>query len=136
MNHSTSLIRHGYWCECWTHSPATGDAPALLASFDATSAAQAVRWMRVALRTVVSALDPQEFASAWKWLTGGYVADIEALVRTELCAIAIFHGDTHIQWTARPVLYLTLADRQARKLPPCAREFTHRATRCLVPGDV
>jgi hypothetical protein len=124
MNYRTPLIRYGYWCECWTQSPATGDAPALLASFDATSAAEAVRWIRVALRTVASALDPEEFAGAWGWLTGGYVADLECLARTERCAVAIRHADTHVQWTARPVLFLSLAHRQANNLPACAGKFT------------
>ncbi|MCQ4084425.1 hypothetical protein NGB36_28555 [Streptomyces sp. RB6PN25] len=118
------IIRCGYWCECWTQSPATGKAPVLLASFDAANAAQAVRWIRVALRTIASALDPGEFAGAWGWLTGGYVADIEALARTEPCAVAIHHGRTHVRWTARPVLFLGLADRRTGSLPACAGKFT------------
>ncbi|MCQ4083163.1 hypothetical protein NGB36_21775 [Streptomyces sp. RB6PN25] len=123
MNHLTPLIHHGYWCECWTQSPTTGDAAVLLASFDTTSAAHAVRWIRVALRTLAS-VDPDAFAGAWGWLTGGYVADIEALAGTEPCTISIRHKDTHVQWTARPVLFLGLAHRQADNLPACAGKFT------------
>jgi hypothetical protein len=118
------ILRSGYWCECWTQSPTTGNAPALLASFDATNAAHAVRWIRVALRTIASALDPEEFAGVWGWLTDGYAADIEALAHTKPCTIAINHSDTHVQWTARPVLFLALAHRQEDNLPACAGKFT------------
>ncbi|MBV9023549.1 MAG: hypothetical protein JO362_07085 [Streptomycetaceae bacterium] len=125
MNHLTPLIRHGYWCECWTQSPATGEAPVLLASFDTTSAVHAVRWIRVVLRTIASALDPEAFTAAWDWLTGGYVADIEALARrAEPCAVAIRQADTHVQWTVRPVVFLGMAHRQASNLPSCAGNFT------------
>jgi hypothetical protein len=124
MNHTTPLIHPGYWSECWTQSPTTGDAPALLASFDTTSATHAIGWIRVTLRTIASALDPEEFPGVWGWLTGGYMADIEALTHTKPRTVTINHGHTHIQWTARPVLFLTLAHRQNANLPACAGKFT------------
>ena len=49
----------GYWCECILYGP-TDHSVALVASFDATRPEQAVRWVRVALRTLVSALSPEE----------------------------------------------------------------------------
>jgi hypothetical protein len=122
------ILRCGYWCECWTQSPATGKDPVLLASFDTTSAAHAIGWIRVALRTIASALDPDTFAGAWGWLTSGYVADIEALALTEPCTVTICQADTLIEWTARPVLFLGLAHRQMSKLPACAGKFTPLTT--------
>ncbi|AEW95348.1 MULTISPECIES: hypothetical protein [Streptomycetaceae] len=116
----------GYWCECWTQSPSTGDLPVLLASFDAATATQAVRWIRVAVRTIASALTPDEFDRVWHWLAGGYLTELQELVRTNPCTFEVHHEDTHIQWTARPVLFLALAHREAAKLPPCADQFTVR----------
>jgi hypothetical protein len=127
MNNPPILCR-GYWCECWTQSPATGKAPVLLALFDTTSAAHAIGWIRVALRTIASALDPETFAVTWSWLTDGYVANIEALARTEPCALTVSQADTLIEWTARPVLFLGLAHRQVSKLPACAGKFTPPTT--------
>lgn len=113
----------GYWCECWTQSPATGNAPVLLASFDAHTATQAVRWIRVALRTVASALEAETRLRAWDWLTTGHTTATYLLTHNEPCSVAISHADTRIEWTARPVLFLPLAHRHGRELPPCAGEF-------------
>ncbi|MEU1624139.1 hypothetical protein ABZ746_02080 [Streptomyces sp. NPDC020096] len=91
MKNLEPIVRRGYWCECWTTSPTTGNAPALLASFDATSAMQAVRWIKVALRTIVSALEPDAADRAWTWLNSGYVASIRDLVRDEACTFTVTH---------------------------------------------
>ncbi|WP_369357204.1 hypothetical protein [Streptomyces sp. cg2] len=127
MNHAAMpALRPGYWCECWTQSPATGAAPVLLASCEADNAVQAVRWIRVALRTITSALESETAACAWSWLAGGYVSAIETLAYTTPYAIAVSHRDTRIEWTARPVLFLGLAHREAAELPACAEKFTPR----------
>lgn len=127
MNHEAMpTLRPGYWCECWTQSPATGEAPVLLASCEARNAVQAVRWIRVALRGIISALEPETAACARSWLAGGYVSAIEALAYTTPYIVTISHRDTHIEWTARPVLFLGLADRDATELPSCAGKFTPR----------
>ncbi|MBY8885007.1 hypothetical protein K7472_09135 [Streptomyces sp. PTM05] len=128
MKPNAPLVTPGYWCECWTQSPATGEVPALLASLDAPNAVTSIRWIRIAVRTIASALDRNAFANAWEWLSGGYVADLEALASGEQCAFTIHHRSTRITWTARPVIFLTLANRQAAQLPPCASQFTPRPT--------
>jgi hypothetical protein len=65
MNDPTPLIRRGYWCECWTQSAATGEAPALVASIDVATPADAIRWIRIALRTITPALDRAASRDAW-----------------------------------------------------------------------
>ena len=117
-------VRRGYWCECWTTSLATGSAPSLFASFEAVTAAQAVRWIRGALRTITAALEPDAAGRGRAWLTSGCVAAISDLERAQPCALAISHASTRIEWTARPVLFLPLAHRQAVNLPACAEQFT------------
>ncbi|WP_367432612.1 hypothetical protein [Streptomyces celluloflavus] len=127
MNYAAMpALRPGYWCECWTQSPATGEAPVLLASCEADSAVQAVRWIRIALRTIASALEAEAAAYARSWLAGGYVSAIESLAYTKPYTIDISHRDTRIEWSARPVLFLGLAHREAAELPACAERFTPR----------
>jgi hypothetical protein len=123
MKQPAPNVRRGYWCECWTTNTTTGDAPGLLASFEAVTATLAVRWIRVVLRTIVSALDSDAADRAWAWLTSGYVAAIGDLERAQRCAFAITHANTHIEWTARPVLFLPLAHRQNSNLPACTEQF-------------
>ena len=110
MNSTDALTLHrGYWCQCWTQSPATGESPALLAGFRATSGSEAVRWIRRAVQTVALSLDPNAAEHAWSWIRSGYINDIEALNRNEPCAVDISYSDTHIGWAARPVLFLPMA---------------------------
>ena len=37
------LLRPGYWCECWTLSPATDPGSVLLASIETDSPSEATR---------------------------------------------------------------------------------------------
>lgn len=55
----------GYWCEC-TAQHGT-DATTFAASFTANSPHQAVRWIRIALRTISPALDPAAAEHVWQW---------------------------------------------------------------------
>ncbi|MEU4683470.1 hypothetical protein [Streptomyces xinghaiensis] len=127
-HHSQSTLTRGYWCECWAQTAATGQAPVLLASFDTTTAAEAVNWIRVALRTISPSLDTQSATKANAWLTTGHRTDAQALSNGELCTVTISQADTRIEWTARPALFLALAHRQNRELPPCVLLFNQRPT--------
>jgi hypothetical protein len=51
------LLRPGYWCECWTLSPATDPGSVLLASIETDSPSETTRWIRVTVRTIAAALD-------------------------------------------------------------------------------
>jgi hypothetical protein len=111
VNSTDALTLHrGYWCEGWTQSPATGDDPAPLAGFPfrATTASQAVRWIRGTVRTVVLSLDPDAVEPAWNWIRSGYINDVEALIRNQPCAVDISYADTRIGWTVRPALFLPM----------------------------
>ncbi|MGW1759705.1 hypothetical protein [Streptomyces mirabilis] len=60
--------QRGYWCECWTEDLADGTSPSFRASFGAYTAAQADRWIAVALRAISPALDANASQEAWTWL--------------------------------------------------------------------
>ncbi|MGW2209283.1 hypothetical protein [Streptomyces sp. NPDC001781] len=120
--------QRGYWCECWTENLAEEWPPALLASFDAYSSAQADRWVAVVLRTISPALDADASDVAWEWLYEGRIETRRALLRSEPCTVSVTNASTRITWTIRPVLFLPLMHRQGAELPACARTFKHRRT--------
>jgi hypothetical protein len=127
MNNPTPLLRPGYWCECWTQSPATGEAPTLVASIDVARAADAIRWIRIALRTITPALDRTASHDAWAWLTTGQLDATQALQAGKPYAYTAHRTTTTIEWTARPVTFLALTHRQGRPLPQCADRFRPHA---------
>ncbi|MFI1362910.1 hypothetical protein [Streptomyces griseochromogenes] len=121
-----NTTRRGFWCECWTEDLSEQQGPARLAAFDAYSAPQADRWVAVALRTISQALDADASDEAWEWLYDGRTETRRALLRSEPCTVSVTHADIRITWTIRPVLYLSLAHREATELPACAYEFKPR----------
>ncbi|MEE4540644.1 hypothetical protein V2S66_01520 [Streptomyces sp. V4-01] len=123
MNAPTPLLRRGYWCECWTTR--TGEAPALLASIDVATPADAIRWIRIALRTITPALDRAASHDAWAWLTTGQLDATQLLQADKPCTYTTHHATTTIEWTARPVTFLALAHRTADQ-PACANAFSPR----------
>ncbi|MFI9649159.1 hypothetical protein ACIHAA_23010 [Streptomyces sp. NPDC052040] len=105
--------RRGYWCECWTQDLNENAGPTLHASFDAHSAAQADRWVAIALRTISPALDPNASDEAWAWLYDDRIRTRRALLRAEPCTVTITQADTRITLTIRPVVYLPLTQHAA-----------------------
>lgn len=101
------------------------EQPTLVGSFDAYSAAQADRWIAIALRTVTSALTSGALEEAWDWLYEGRVETRRALLRSKPCTVSVNQAGTRIIWTARPALFLSLVHRQGRELSVCVDEFKH-----------
>jgi hypothetical protein len=126
------LVR-GYWCECWTEDFTEARPPTLRGSFDAHSAAQADRWIAIALRTITSALNGVACEEAWDWLYEGRIATRRALLRAEPCSVSVNQASTRITWTVQPVLFLPLAHRKSTELPACVHDFNARARRGLSP---
>ncbi|WP_308036373.1 hypothetical protein [Streptomyces sennicomposti] len=118
----TKTLRRGYWCECWTEPVRSGTkSPTLVASFDAYSAAEADRWVAVALRTISPALDVDASDEAWTWLYDNRIDTRRALLRREPCTVTITHATTRITWTIRPVLFVPLAHRSTHAVLMQAR---------------
>ncbi|MCI3225415.1 hypothetical protein [Streptomyces sp. NP-1717] len=124
MNRPTPVLLRGYRCECHTSRPANGDATTLLGSIDVETAPQAVRWIRVAVRTLSPALNSEAFEEAWQWLSEDHHDALQALVQGEPITLTLQQGATTIQWTARPVQFLKLTTRQGINLPACTREYS------------
>jgi hypothetical protein len=113
----------GYWCECIIHIPGADHGASQVGSFDTDSAGQALRWIRVSLRTLLSALTPDETEAALYWLLFG---QDDALLRLRSGAPFLFsvsHGSARIEWIVRRVVFLPLAHRATGKLPTCAETY-------------
>jgi hypothetical protein len=121
------VARRGFWAECVTRTADTGTC--LVASMGTVTAAQAVRWVRISARTLVSLLDYSERDAALTWLDGGgCIGALAGLRRRESCVFRIRRGGTCVEWTVRPVIFLPLAGRDDRGIPECAGRFA-----CAVP---
>ncbi|MEU0676109.1 hypothetical protein ABZ330_25075 [Streptomyces sp. NPDC006172] len=116
----------GFWCECLLAS-AESDSTLMVGSFDAYAARDAVRWLRVAVRMLVSVVDDAETEPVYEWLLLGEAATTAELERGEPFAIALQHKQLRLAWSARPVSFLPLAHRTGRALPPCAVEWSQPA---------
>ncbi|MFC8826241.1 hypothetical protein ACFT9I_12925 [Streptomyces sp. NPDC057137] len=100
-----------------------GDATTLLGSVDVETALQAVRWIRVALRTLSPALNSEAFEEVWQWLSEDHHDALQALVQGEPITLTLQQGPTTIQWTARPAQFLKLTTRQGVYSPACTKEY-------------
>ncbi|MGP3950910.1 hypothetical protein [Streptomyces sp. 7N604] len=92
-----------------------------MSSFDAYGARDAVRWIRIAVPMLVSALDEEEAEPVHEWLLLRGRRAIDTLQSGEAFTIALRHGRLRLAWSARPVQYLPLTHRVGSPLPPCAQ---------------
>ncbi|MCR8574016.1 hypothetical protein [Streptomyces sp. Isolate_219] len=130
MSNAPLRLLHGYWCECsTTNFSEAGQQPFLVASFDTATPLEAIRWIRIALRTVASALVDESAQQAWHWLTHGHRQALKALQDREGIALTIRHRTTLMSWSARPVIYLPLAHRNGARLPHCSEVLATRQLR-------
>ncbi|WP_405881406.1 hypothetical protein OG762_24255 [Streptomyces sp. NBC_01136] len=118
-------VRPGFWGECVTTRQGRDaiQQATLTGSFEAHSATQAIRWVRVALRTVTPALDQVEGQRAFAWLSHGQWEAVHRVSHGEPFAFEVSTNGLHILWTIRRVLFLPLAHRRAGQLPACAERF-------------
>lgn len=118
--------RPGFWCECLLTS-SESDSTVLVGSFAAYAARDAVRWIRIAVRMLVSVADDAEAEPVHEWLLFGGQLTAAALEQGKQFAIALRHEPLQLAWSARPVDFLPLAHRTGRVLPPCALEWAQPA---------
>lgn len=112
---ATSPLTRGYWCECLVNGGKLG-------SFDATDAAQALRWVRISLMMIATSLDEEPYRQARRWATHEQPQAVQALRGGKPQGLTLKHRTTEITWTARPVTFLPLANRQGANLSACAEQ--------------
>ncbi|GAB2894679.1 hypothetical protein [Streptomyces mayteni] len=132
------MITHGYWGECLTfpQSPTSGRREITShhsASFRAPT--QAVVWVRIALRMVVSALPPDEAERAYTWLEYGQWKAVHDLARGEPVTVTVTGKGLTIAWLLRPARFLPLVPPGTSPTATCTDQEAdayhrhHRASR-------
>ena len=105
---AASLIHHGYRSECRSMNPTTGEGPELVALHNTTDPAQAIRWIRQGLRTVLYTVDPNEHDHLTRWMASDHTQATDTLTNGQPITITATYPGSHLEWTARPVLFLPL----------------------------
>ena len=110
-HHAKSPVRRAWWCEFSTRTPALGDgnAQVLLRAQSAETPTQAMVWIRLAVRMLLSGFDPRDTERAYRWLDHGQWEAVARLKAGEAYAFTAAAGRTRVEWSARPVLFLPLA---------------------------
>lgn len=98
----------GFWCEWWA-SDGTAMAPRRLQALPVPAPQNALRWARVGLGVIASALDEPAQAYVFDWLTADPREAEAALGRGEPFAFAVTCGEARFEWTARATRFLPLA---------------------------
>ncbi|MGW1844763.1 hypothetical protein [Streptomyces sp. NPDC001966] len=92
-----------FWCERVTYRTMEADEIAEVSRHMALDPAEAIRFIRLNVRTLVAGLPPVERHRALSWVDGGgCVGAIAALHRGEPCGLSLSHRGAWIEWTVRP----------------------------------
>lgn len=100
------LIRPGWWCECTTYTSATHGGRARLHTHRADTAEHALVWMRIAVRPLLPGFDAEDRERAFRWLDHGQWEAVIRLKAGEAYAFVASAGETRVEWSARPVLFV------------------------------
>lgn len=117
------LLHPGYRAECRSLSPAAGEPPVLVALHNTTNPTHAIRWITNGLRIVLCTVDPNEHDQATRWIDSDHIQAAEALAKGQLVTVTTTYPASHLEWTARPVLYLPL-------LPPPGKPVISYTLHC------
>ncbi|MGY3682091.1 hypothetical protein [Streptomyces sp. TE33382] len=109
-------VERGFRLEVLRYGPTTGFVPEPVDLRIASGPREAIRVIRVQLRASHALeLAPHEATRALHWADqGGWVQALGALHRGEPCGFVLrLSKGRHIEWTVRPLRYLTLASPSA-----------------------
>jgi anti-sigma regulatory factor (Ser/Thr protein kinase) len=114
---------HGYRCECHVQTGTTGGTPKLVAAYGTTEAEQAIRWIRRYVTTLAVTVEGSTREQVAQWFSTDHAKALDNLQRGQLCTFATGYADMHLEWTARPVIFLPL-------LPPPGKPIINYAPTC------
>ncbi|MFF3555509.1 hypothetical protein ACWD4V_05395 [Streptomyces tsukubensis] len=119
--------RKGFWAEFVVQH--LGETASLVGSYDALSPGEVVAWVRPLFNLTSEALTPVGGPDAfspddgyWGWME-------RRLAHGQSCLLSVRNPTVAAHWTVAPVIFLPLAGRDHRLLPPRAGEFA-----CLLGG--
>ncbi|MEU5209677.1 hypothetical protein [Streptomyces sp. NPDC020742] len=122
LHRPNSPLRHAWWCEFITRTPAPDGSgeEVLVRTRCAETPTQAMVWMRLAVRVLLSGFDPYDTERAYQWLDHGQWEAVARLRAGEPYAFVASAGWTRVEWSARRVLLLPLAHAATGPPRPCA----------------
>jgi hypothetical protein len=91
----------GYWCE-WLSYGDDGREAARLQAVGVDSPESAIRWARVGLRLIASALDEPALGFLWEWLAAGWQGAVEALEQGKDFSLPLSAGSARFEWLLGP----------------------------------
>ncbi|MEC4018438.1 hypothetical protein [Streptomyces sp. H27-D2] len=108
---SNPATHRAWWCEFTVRmaSPGGGGGAgerARVRGSRARTPEQALVWMRVAVRVLLSGFDPEDGERAFRWLDHGQWEAVMRLKAGEPYAFVASSGSTRVEWSARPVIFL------------------------------
>lgn len=122
MHRPASIGRPGWWCEFAAYPMSGGgNDRARLRAKAADTPEQALVWMRLAVRVLLSAFDAEDTERAFRWLDHGQWEAVMRLRAGEPYVFVASSGDTRVEWSARPVLFLPFARSDDGLQCPCQR---------------
>lgn len=122
IHRPASVGRPGWWCEFAADSMSGGGHDrARRRGKAADTPEQALVWMRLAVRVLLSAFDAEDTERAFRWLDHGQWEAVMRLRAGEPYVFVASSGDTRVEWSARPVLFLPFARADNDLQCPCQR---------------
>jgi anti-sigma regulatory factor (Ser/Thr protein kinase) len=94
------VVESGFWCE-WRLADGKTLAVASMPTPD-----RAIRWARIQMRVIASAIEASLIGYAWDWLADGWREPNEALKNGEEFTLPLTAGPYTFIWHARPVRFV------------------------------
>ncbi|WEH33402.1 hypothetical protein PZB75_08425 [Streptomyces sp. AM 4-1-1] len=116
-------LQAAWWCECVVRTDMAPDGVTRVRGERADTSRDALRWMRIAVRTLLPGFDPVDRDRAFQWLVHGQWEAAVRLGAGERYAFTARSGATVIEWSARGVLCVPRLDGGS---PCAARPVTAR----------
>lgn len=105
-------VAQAFWCERVTFRTIEADEIVEVRRSSTPRPADAIRQIRVDVRSLADELPPLERHRALSWVDGGgCIGALGALHRGEPCGFSLSHRGAWIEWTVRPHVVLHIDGR-------------------------
>lgn len=109
------LACRGWWCEFIAQRGGEAGEVTHTRTRVATSAEQAMLWMRMSVRELVSVFPPPDIERVYQWLTYGQWEAVTRLKTGEMHTFTVCVGGCCLEWSARSVLLLHCRNGNCRQ---------------------
>lgn len=114
---AAELARPGWQCEFTVHTSGVDGGCARLGARGAGTPEQALVWMRLSVRELVSGFAPEDCERAYRWLEYGQWEAVYLLRSGEPYRFTARFETSVLEWSARPVVFVPLASSCLRETP-------------------